>query len=301
VSCSKRFHPQVVGFAVLRELRSPDILSTLERLQLQTRHRLAGQLVGGHRSRRYGSSLDFADFREYQSGDDFRRIDYLTLARLDQLLIRLYDAEDDLTVRLLVDTSASMATDNKLQRAVELAGAIGFVALTRRDRVEVHAPGRAPARFNGRSGVGELFSHLESLEATGAGSLSRAAAEVLGRQRTAGMTVLCSDLLEPDWDVAINRLPARGAELIVVHVLGAGELDPPQLGDVDLVDSETGERVAMSLTPTTMSLYRERLDEWLESVRSASQRVGTGYMLADTRTPLREELLGGLRRTEVVA
>ena len=108
-------------FAVLHELRRPEVLGALERLQLGTRRRLAGQLVGGHRSPRYGSSLDFADFREYQPGDDFRRIDYLTLARLDQLLVRLYDAEDDLTVRLIVDTSASMSTDGKLQRAAELA------------------------------------------------------------------------------------------------------------------------------------------------------------------------------------
>lgn len=285
---------------MLHELRSPEVLGTLERLQLRTRRRIAGQLVGGHRSRRYGSSLDFADFREYQPGDDFRRIDYLTLARLDQLLIRLYDAEDDLTVRLIVDTSASMATDAKLQRAVELAGAIGFVALTRRDRVEVHVPGRPMARFSGRTGVPELFAHLESLEAGGQGSLSRVAADVLGRSRTAGMTVLCSDLLESDWDVALNRFPARGAELVVLHVLGSGELDPPQMGDVDLVDSETGERIAMSLTGTTLTSYRGRLDQWLDDVASAARRVGAAYVLADTRTPLREELLGGLRRSEVV-
>ena len=286
---------------MLHELRSPEVLGTLERLQLRTRRRLSGQLVGGHRSKRYGSSLDFADFREYQPGDDFRRIDYLTLARLDQLLIRLYDAEDDLTIRLLVDTSASMATDRKLQRAVELAGAIGFVSLTRRDRVEVHAPGRPPARFTGRSGVAQLFAHLESLEASGEGSLARSASDVLGRQRTAGMTVLCSDLLEPDWDAALHRLPARGAELVVVHVLGAGELDPPLLGDVDLVDAETGQRVAMSLTPTTVSSYRARLADWLDEVQSACRRIGAAYVLADTRTPLRAELLGGLRRSEIVA
>lgn len=273
----------------------------LERLQLRTRRRLAGQLVGGHRSRRYGSSLDFADFREYQPGDDFRRIDYLTLARLDQLLIRLYDAEDDLTVRLIIDTSNSMATDDKLTRAVELAGAIGFVALTRRDRVEVHAPGRAPARFSGRNGVSALFTHLESMEPSGAGSLAKVASEVLGRQRTAGMTVLCSDLLEPGWDAALRRLPARGAELTVVHVLGTGELDPPQLGDVDLVDSETGVRVAMSLTSATIDSYRSRLDAWLEEVQVSSRRIGAAYVLADTRTPLRDQLLGGLRRSEVVA
>ena len=286
---------------MLHELRRPEVLGALERLQLGTRRRLAGQLVGGHRSPRYGSSLDFADFREYQPGDDFRRIDYLTLARLDQLLVRLYDAEDDLTVRLIVDTSASMSTDGKLQRAAELAGALGFVALTRRDRVELHLPGAAPARFSGRNGVPELFARLESLEASGEGSLARTAAEVLGRQRGPGMTVLCSDLLEPEWDVALQRLPARGAELIVLQVLGAGELEPPELGDVDLVDVETGERVAMTLTPGNIRSYQERLQQWLEEVETATRRVGAAHMIVDSRTPLREVLLSGLRRAEVVA
>jgi len=286
---------------VLHELRDPRLLGALERLQLGTRRRLAGQLVGGHRSPRYGSSLDFADFREYQPGDDFRRIDYLALARLDQLLVRLYDAEDDLTVRLIVDTSASMGMDGKLQRAAEMAGALGFVALTRRDRVQVHVPGRPPARFAGRNAVGRLFDHLESLEASGAGSLSATATEVLGRQRGAGMTVLCSDLLEPDWDVALNRFPARGAEVTVVHVLGAGELDPPELGDVDLIDSETGERVPMTMTADTLASYRERFDQWTEEVEYTSRRAGAAYVRADVRVPLREALLGDLRGTEVVA
>ena len=235
-------------FAVLHELRSPEVLGALERLQLSTRRRLAGNLVGGHRSRRYGSSLDFADFREYQPGDDFRRIDYVTLARLDQLLVRLYDAEDDLTLRIIVDTSASMAIDNKLQRACELAGALGFVALTRRDRVELHVAGQPAARFAGRSGVPQLFDRLESLTAQGEGSLGRLASDVLTRQRGAGMTVLCSDLLDEAWDDALGRLPARGSELVIVHTLGTGELAPPELGDVDLVDSESGERRVVAHT-----------------------------------------------------
>lgn len=289
-----------VGYAVLHELRSPEVLATLERLQLSTRRYLAGQLVGAHRSPRYGSSLDFADFREYQAGDDFRRIDYLTLARLDQLLIRLYDAEDDLTIRLLVDTSASMQTDNKFQRALELAGAIGFVALTRRDRVEVHTQGRPMARFSGRNGVPELFAHLESLQASGEGSLAATAATVLGRSRTPGMTVLCSDMLEEDWASTFRSLGARGAELTFVHVLGEGELSPPTMGDVDLVDSETNERIAISLIGPTLNRYQERLDGWLDAVASEARRVGAAYVLADTRVPLRDALLSGLRRAEVM-
>jgi uncharacterized protein (DUF58 family) len=85
-------------------LLEPELLGRLEQLQLGTRRRLAGRFTGEHRSPRKGTSLDFADYREYQRGDDPRRIDVGVWARLDQLLIRLYEASDDLTVRLLVDT-----------------------------------------------------------------------------------------------------------------------------------------------------------------------------------------------------
>ena len=285
---------------MLHELRRPELLGALERLQLGTRRRLAGQLAGGHRSLRYGSSLDFADYREYQQGDDFRRIDHLALARFDQLLIRLYDAEDDLTVRLVVDTSASMGIDDKLQRAAELAGALGFVALTRRDRVEVHQPGRPPVRLAGRTAVGELFDRLEALVADGRGSLSRTAIDVLARQRGPGMTVVCSDLLEPDWDDALSKFPARGSEMAVMHVLGGGELDPDHLGDVDLVDVETGERVAQTLSGRSVSAYGERLATWLVDVEHACRRLGSGYALVDSRDRLDDVLLGGLRRSAVV-
>ncbi len=282
------------AFAVLRDLRDPLLLGALERLQLRSRKPLAGQLLGSHRSRRHGSSLDFADFRDYQPGDDFRRIDYLTLARLDQLVIRLYEAEDDITVRLMVDCSASMRLDQKLQRAAELAGAIGFVALTRRDRVEVHVSGRPPARFRGRTGVGPLFDFLETLRADGQGSLATASSTLLHQQKSPGMTVLCSDLLEPQWEPALRTLPARGDHVTVVHTLGIGELEPPRLGDIDLVDAETGNRVAVTLTPQSIDAYRVRLSTWLDQVESASKKIGASYLLADTRQTLRSTILGEL-------
>ena len=110
-------------------LLEPALLARLEAMQLVTRRRLAGSLAGEHRSTRHGSSLDFADQREYHPGDDFRRIDYHVLARLDQLLIRLYEADDDLLVRLVVDTSASMALRDmpnartRWESATEIVGA----------------------------------------------------------------------------------------------------------------------------------------------------------------------------------
>lgn len=282
-------------------LLDADLLATLERLQLSTRRPLAGQLSGGHRSKRYGTSLDFADFREYQAGDDFRRIDYLTLARLDQLLIRLYDAEDDLVVRLVIDTSASMGFDGKLRRACQVAAAMGFVALTRRDAVTVHTAGSTPLRFRGRGGWHRLHGHLEQQVAQGQGSLVATAAELLGRSGPPGLTVLCSDLLDPEWEAALRRLPARGADLVVAHVLGSGELRPDIRGDVDLVDAETGERVAMSATPTELEAYQGRLQAWMGQVQSLVRGLGAGYVLVDPDADLRTLILGEMRRSQVLA
>src|SRR4051812_42820021 len=150
-------------------LLDPGLLARLERLQLATRRPLAGRFSGEHRSRRHGTSLDFADYREYHPGDDFRRIDYHLYARLDVLLLKLFEAEDDITVRLLVDTSASMASGGKLEQACRVAAALGFVALVRRDVVTLHTFPfeHASPRFSGRGATVPLFAALQGLTADG--------------------------------------------------------------------------------------------------------------------------------------
>ena len=120
------------------ELLPATLLAELERLQLRTRRRLAGRFAGEHRSPHFGTSVDFADYREYHPGDDYRRIDYPLYARTGHLFIRLFEAEDDVSVRLVLDRSASMGFHGKLDQARRMAAAIGFVALLRRDTVTLH-------------------------------------------------------------------------------------------------------------------------------------------------------------------
>ena len=260
-------------------LLDPATLARLERLQLGTRRRLAGSIGGEHRSPNHGTTLDFADFRPYPPGDDFRRIDHLALARLDRLLIRLYEAEDDVTVRLLIDTSASMA-DSVLRQGVRAAAAIGFTALTRRDRVTVHTfPLDRPAPvFRGRGAVPALFAHLEALDATGTGDVVGAVTDLLGRPGPAGLTVLVSDLLTPDWEQGITRLPARGGDLVVTHVLAEDTLVPPHSGDLELVDAETGQTVAVSMSPTTRRDYEALARSWADDVARRCRSVGAAYV-----------------------
>jgi uncharacterized protein (DUF58 family) len=246
--------------------------------------------------------LDFADFREYHPGDDYRRIDYLTLARLDILLIKLFEAEDDLNVRVLVDTSASMGRGEKLRIAKKAAAALGFVSLVRRDAVTLYSfPGNAPTtRFVGRAGARPYFAALDRLAAGGQTPMVAAARHVLGRGGPGGLTVLVSDLMSPEWEQAIGRLPARGGEVVVVHVLSAEDLDVDSTGDVDLVDSETGQRVPVSLVPEVRSQYRELATGWVDRVAHAVRRSGARYVRLGPGSEVETALLGDWRAAGVV-
>jgi uncharacterized protein (DUF58 family) len=277
------------------ELLDAELLARLERLQLGTRRKLAGRFSGEHRSRRHGSSLDFADVREYHPGDDYRRIDYPLYARTDQLFIRLFDAEDDLDLRLVVDRSASMAVEGKLRTASRLAAALGFVGLVRRDVVTVHAwPDDVPARrFNGRGATGPLFSMLGGLTPAGGTDLAAAATSVLARTGPPGVTVLISDLLSPSWPSAIERLPGRGADVTIVHVLAPSDLEPGFDGDLELVDAETGERVVVSMTPEARRDYRSAVQAWLDDVTARCRSRGVGYVRVSTADDVVDVVLRG--------
>ena len=283
-------------------LLEPAFLARLEALQLGTRRRLAGHFAGEHRSVRHGSSIDFADYRQYHPGDDFRRIDYFLYARLGVLNVKLFEAEEDLHLRLLVDTSASMGTGDKLLCATRVAAALGFVALTRRDPVSVHTfpLDRPGPRFAGRAAAPALFAHLERLEAGGETPFAAAVAALLAGPGPAGLTVVVSDLLTPEWEAALGRLPSRGGDVVVVHVLDRDELHPSLAGDLELVDRESGRRVAVSMAPETVARYERLAQAWVDRVAARCRQVGAGYVRLLTTDDLESALLGAWRSAGVL-
>jgi uncharacterized protein (DUF58 family) len=123
-------------------------LRKLDRLSLQTRRAMAGDMQGERRSPRRGSSVEFADFRPYVAGDDIRQIDWNMYARTERFFLKLMVAEEELTIHLLVDNTASMdwGEPNKLTYARRAAGAFGYIALSSLDRVTVTALAAGAAR-----------------------------------------------------------------------------------------------------------------------------------------------------------
>jgi uncharacterized protein (DUF58 family) len=292
----------MTGEDVGDDLLPPALLAQLERLQLRTRRRLAGRFAGEHRSPHFGSSVDFADYREYHAGDDYRRIDYPLFARTGHLFIRLFEAEDDISLRIVLDRSASMGFHGKLDQARRLAAAIGFVALLRRDTVTLHTEpaARAARRYAGRHAAQVLFRDLAALDAAGPTDLARAAGDVLARPGPVGVTVVISDLLNEGWDRAIDRLVARGGDTTVLHVLAEEELRPDARGDLQMVDAETGEEVPVSLSPDSLADFGRAVDHWLAETAAHCRGRGATYERVMAATPVADVLLRTWRETGLV-
>lgn len=258
--------------------------SRLERLALHGKRRLRGVWSGRHRSMRLGESLDFADYREYFPGDDFRRIDYNLWARLGSVLIRVFEAEEEAPVRVLVDASASMEFAGKFQTAQKMAAVVSYLSLASGERVRLATvPG--PDR---RSLVGPWGRHvaawpqmeawLEQLQPAGGTDLPGAARLVIGSGSLRGPAVMISDLLAAGWQRSVDLL-GTGAGGVVVHVLAPQELNPDLTGDLTLRDVETREELAVSMDGRAVSRYRERLDSFITEARARARRAGMDYVL----------------------
>ncbi len=285
----------------------PEMRSRLERLALRSRGRVRGLWSGGHASVRKGESLDFADYREYTPGDDFRRIDHNLRARLGVTLVRLYEAEDELPLRVVCDVSASMGFGAKFTTARRLAAALAYLALASGDRVTPLAvPGARgrvldqgrPARHVG--GWPAVETWLESLRPGGATDLVGALRLLREHAGTRGPTALVSDLLAPDWAQALDLIGGAGAGGLVVHVLDPTELEPELMGDLRLVDAETGATLDLSTSVDAFTAYRAARDGFLADAARRARRNGLDYALIPAGEDALDLLVGDLAATGAV-
>jgi uncharacterized protein (DUF58 family) len=283
-------------------------LRQLERLALLTRRQVRGGLAGVRRSAQRGQSVEFTDYREYTPGDDLRALDWNVYARLERLFIKLFIEEQDVTVHVLLDASASMdgGSPDKLVWSRRAAAAMAYVGLASYDRVSVAVLGGRIARrlppIRGTGRIMRLLGDLSTVEARpGATDLVAAARHYAAQVTQRGPMVLISDLFDPAAERAIGELASTRCELSVVHVLGEDELDPPLEGDLRLVDRENGATVDVTVDLGTLDAYRARLTDWRATLADACQRRGAAYVPVSSALPLSDLLFAELRRRRVMA
>lgn len=277
------------------ELLDPGFLRELEALRRRLEVRARSGAAGERLASRRGSSVEFQEHRPYAPGDDPRRIDWMAYARSGEPMIKLFRAEEDVIVRLLVDRSASMALGepSKLFVARRLAAAVGYLSLARLERAQLieAAPDRTLARppVRGRASLPELLRALGTLEAQGAVDLARAIDGAMRQGARPGMLVVLSDFLDGGPVLgALGRARAAGHDLALLQIVLPEELSPSLEGDLLLEDAETGETVELTADADAIEAYLRRFEGLCGELRSFARRQGATYVRVVVGEPLED-------------
>ncbi|MGB6045903.1 MAG: DUF58 domain-containing protein [Pirellulales bacterium] len=288
-------------------LLSPKLLSQLERLELVSRKIYRGASKGDRRSPRKGQSVEFADFRNYVPGDDFRFVDWNTYARLDKLFLKLFLEEEDLHFYALIDASPSMGfgEPTKLHFAKQLAASLGFVGLARADRVRIETLGQTANNpgpiLRGRRSLWRMLDYLNGIEADENISFAEGVRNFCLRNSGNGIVVLLTDLMDKaGYETALRYLLARRMDVYVIHVLCREELEPEIQGDLRLVDCEDADVAEITASAPLLARYRKTLNSFLGGAKDYCTRRGMSYVLARNDVAVDQVISNYLRNQGLV-
>jgi uncharacterized protein (DUF58 family) len=293
--------------AAREPLLSPEFLRKLEQLELVSRKVRAGRMRGDRLSRRKGRGSEFADYRQYVSGDDLRFLDWGLFARLERLFLRLFLEEEDLHVHLLLDLSGSMAFGEpaKLLYAKRVAAALGFVGLVNLDRVAVIGLGeklasRSPV-FRGRPSLPRLLAFIDGLEAGGPGDFNQAVRAASFALSGRGVVILLSDFLDKNGVTdGLRYLGARSLDVCAIQVLAREEIDPEFVGDLKLTDMEDGDEAEVTITAPLLDRYRKALAAFRADLNDQCNRRGMTFLTTSNQLPFDRLVLTVLRARGLV-
>ncbi|MSR41104.1 MAG: DUF58 domain-containing protein [Phycisphaerales bacterium] len=295
----------------LDDLIDGRLMSKLDQLDVVSRKIFSGKLHGERRSRRRGQSVEFADFRPYAPGDDLRFVDWNIYGRLDRLFLKMFLEEEDLSLVIAIDASASMRTGNpdSFDYCRRLAMALGYVGLCNQHRVSMLAfntEGIARvSNLRGRRKSSELATWLLQLEPQGASGFEAAMkAAALSRLGRGVMIVLSDFMLREGYEKGLGMVAGRGFDLFALQVLSPQQVDPSReggvSGDMKLVDSESLGETEVTVTPALLKSYKERLDGWCGGLRQWCARRDVTHMVVESSVPVETMMLEYLRRRGLV-
>ena len=281
-----------------------EFLKKLEYLNLVSNHMIPGHLHGEHRAKKKtDSGIEFADYRQYVSGEDTKNVDWRTYLRTDKLILRLFEEDADLPIYIFFDASASMdyGAPAKFDYARKISAALCYVGLLNQDRVNLvgFADGIAQelSARRGKHQVWHAFRFLESVEARGTTSMEKAFRGFFSSRRRRGLVVVVSDFLDEEgFAKAFDMLRFFRQDLFAVHVHTPEEAQPDLPDEVLLEDAELGTSQRVRITPALLEAYANQFDEHCEDVGAYCRKHGWGYLRTTTDVPFEDLILQVFRQ-----
>jgi len=288
-------------------------LSKLEQLYLLSKKLFRGEHRAERKSRQTGSSLEFADYRNYTPGDDLRSIDWNIYGRLDRLFIKLFEQEQDLHIYFLIDASGSMRWQpenaphlSKFDQARKIAASLAYIGLANLDRINIHYFGANLIGDMGLSrGKSQFHKVLEFLrrspEAEGATALLPSLRTFAARMKRRGLVFVISDFFDPaGYEEGLGILRYNNFDLHLIQVLEPSEINPTQTGDLRLIEAESGAAYEVTANEPLLRQYRAEVTRFLTGLNTFCTERGIGYAQALTDIPFEDLVLRVLRDSRIV-
>ena len=288
--------------------------SRLETLALEMRPDLAGFFGGKHLVRTYGQTVEFADYREYQLGDDIRRIDWNLYSRFEKYFLKLFTDERQMHTQIFIDCSASMGRDNeeKADYAIAIAAALGYLSVHNMDKVsfKLMKGEKSEDPFGtivGKRAFFNAISTLSELEFDGESDLREAVVNTPNTGSNDGLTVIISDFFtDSQWQKAVDYLCYKKRQVLLIQVVTPEEVDPSYTGRVHLIDVESesmeDERnMKIKIDRAFQNAYELAMDEIQEDLRSFCNSRGASYITLCTDQPIEKALFKELLKVGVMA
>jgi len=294
----------------IEDLLTPELIAKLDPLDLTSKRVFFGKLKGERRSKKRGQSVEFADHRPYSTGDDIRHIDWNIYARLDQIFMKLFLEEEDLSLQLVIDCSASAdcGEPSKFLFMQKACMALGYVGLVNLNRVGAVAMGEGPGGIvssvrdlRGRRRVHELAQWVCSLSPEGNYSFRDAAERISMTRRGKGLMLVFSDyFFKEGFEEGLRRLVGHGYDVFVIQVLSPQELEPPITGDLRLKDVEDGDQAEVTISAPLLKKYKATLAAYCGQLNAFCARREMTHMTVRSDTPIDVLVLDYLRKRGIV-
>ena len=291
----------------LTELLDAKFMARLDSLDVLSRKILQGKLQGERRSKRRGQSVEFADHRPYVAGDDLRFVDWNIYGRLDQLFLKLFLEEQDLTIHILADASASMGTGDPAKAVFmkRLTAALGYVSLVNSNRLTISLFGDGLrtqlANMRGRSYLPQMAEMLLTTDCDGFSDFEKACRDAAAGRIGSGITIVISDFFfKQGYETALRRLIGPQYDLYVIQVLSPQEIEPELGGDLKLLDIEDGDAAEITVSSALLKYYKRNLAAYCSELNDFCTRRGAVYVRTNSADSVESLVLNYLRRVRLL-
>jgi len=274
-----------------------DFLNHLEHLVFLSKKVFIGEKGGDQRSRSYGIGLEYADHREYNSGDDIRYIDWALYGRSGRLYTKLFLEDKDKNINILIDRSRSMdfGAAKKFQYALTLGASLGYVGLCNLDHVGAGYFSEDMGKFipprRGRNQVFPYFEFLCSFEAASSTNLNRSLENFATMVKQPGLVVILSDFFdEKGYERGLKYLLYKRYEVHIIQILCKEEIRPDLSGNVRMYNIEGENYNDVDIDDDSIERYHRELTQYNSKLKAFCDSTGILYLQAVTDIPFNQLL-----------